>query len=184
MYISSNTETVIENEIEQAVISLSRHYKVDEALTRAIIRQETNSCFSAIRFEEHLKSANWYLRLLDDDEKKDDFCFCSFGIMQILYGMAKHHGFKGKPFDLMCPYNSVAYGLEYYTYLARKLYYFDKAISAYNQGESLRQYTRGKNKGKFLNYQYVENVMKYYLEYGGNPEYVYPEIREWYATNK
>lgn len=165
MYISNNTEIMIHNEREQSIINMSKRYNVEESLTRAIIQEESKNSFSSIRFEPCLKKAKWYLRLLTDEEKEHDFSFCSYGLMQVLFGIAKHHGFKGRPFDLINPNTNIAYGLEYLNYLIRKYYYLDKVLSCYNGGEPIEY----NNKGKFKNYKYVNRVMLYYINHGGNP---------------
>ena len=87
--------------IEAQIFSVIKEYKeFDDKLIKAIIKIESNFYPFAIRYEPHLKNARWYTKTLTSIDNITDFHFCSFGLMQVLFGVARNLGFEGSPFEL------------------------------------------------------------------------------------
>lgn len=163
IYISSKTFELFVERREKAIMKYGIKYKIPIALIKAIIKQESGGNFWATRIEKHLKKAPWYKRLLFGIKNIIDYHYCSFGLMQILYGMARHYGFIGSPFKLYDPDIGIKYGVRHLKYLWRRYRGNIKdIISVYNAG-SIRRSTEG----KYRNQEYVDNVLKFYFEYGG-----------------
>ena len=165
-YISTATDKILSKEFEKYTKYFAKQYKMDSALIRAIVEKESRDYFGAIRYEKHLRKAKWYLKTLTKEEKKDSFSYCSLGKMQVLFGIAKSYGFKGKPFELLEPKNSLVYGVMHLNKLIKRYEDISKAVSAYNQGTP-RKWISGKKKGQFVNQAYVDDVLKYYKKFGG-----------------
>ena len=157
---SRPTFEMLNTEIEQAIKENSKKYQIDEALIKAIIKVESERFPFAFRYEPHLKNAKWYRKLLTKQEQTNWWCYCSYGVMQILYGIAKSEGFKGKPEELQKPGNSIEYGVRYLKTLIKRYYYLEDVVSAYNQGTNAKD-----EKGRFKNQKYVNKVLKYYRKY-------------------
>lgn len=163
-YISSATIDLLKNEREKTIKEIAKRYDVNENLIRAIIRQESNGDDLSIRYEPHLKQADWYVQWLKPEERDDNFYYCSYGNMHILFAVARKYGFKGMPFDLLQPQNGIAYGVLHLKSLITKYGgNISKAVAAYNAGSAMR----GKD-GKFSNQEYVDNVMRFYREISGD----------------
>lgn len=162
VYLSAETLDVLTKDVELYSKKFAEEYKVELALVKAIIRQESNNDTNAMRYEKHLRKQIWYTKLLTADEKTNTYSYFSMGCMQVLFGIAKSEGFKGKPYELLEPKLSIAYGVLHLKTLIHRYYYLDQVISAYNQGTPKKD-----DKGKFCNQYYVDRVLKYYKEYGG-----------------
>jgi soluble lytic murein transglycosylase-like protein len=167
-YISAVTNNIITKEISHYIEYYSKEYGVEKALIEAIIMQESKENPTAMRYEPHLTKAKWYLKLLTEEQKKDPFSYFSMGSMQVLFGIAKHHGFKGTPHELLNPKYSIAYGVIYLKDLIDRYYNIEDVISSYNQG-SPKKYKTGKQAGQYHNQiRYVNPVLKYYKQFGGS----------------
>jgi soluble lytic murein transglycosylase-like protein len=162
MYVSKNTNKIIKTSIKNAITISAKRFKLDFRLIKAIIKAESKFVPFACRYEEHLKTAKWYLKVLSCKEKKNNYSFCSIGEMQILYGNAKAMGFKGSPLELFYSQNNIYYGTRLLKNFCLKYNNLQDAISAYNQG-SPRKYKNG----RYRNQKYVDTVMKHYRKYGG-----------------
>lgn len=159
IYLSANTNAMLEKHINSAVTTSAKAHNVDPALIRAFMKQESANSWCAIRVENHLKRAKWYTRHLTEEEKKDDLAFCSMGLMQVLFGSAKAIGFNGSPLELMKIENSIYYGTKYISQLMKRYDDIDDAISSYNQGSP-----RKTKDGKYRNQEYVDRVKRYYRD--------------------
>jgi soluble lytic murein transglycosylase-like protein len=179
---NASTNHVIQVEIDFYIDKYCRLYKIEKALVKAIIKQESRFRPYSVRMEKHLLSVNWYLNTLTESEKRNNMCFMSYGLMQILYGIAKKEaGYKGTPEGLGHIETNIKYGIKY----LRKVCVWEKeltqAISAYNQGVNRDQngkiykskYIDENNNGikdyweKWKNWRYVKKVLKYYHQFGG-----------------
>ena len=165
-YVSNETYKMIVDNIDERLNHWASHYSLERALVHAIAGKESDKIFSAIRLEPHLKKTKWYLAALPDKHKKNDFAYCSMGVMQIMYATAVSLGFTGEPFDLMLPDNSIHYGCKMLKNLWKKHKDIDKVISSYNQG-SPRTTINSKGKKVFKNQAYVDGVKKRYIELDG-----------------
>ena len=162
-YISKDTQNMLHQEIEKHITKWSRTYKVEEELIKAIIDTESQWYPFAIRYEPHLERAKWYLKTLSVSNETNRLSFCSMGLMQILYGVAKHDlGFRGQPTTLMSPSNSIKYGTKQLKNLQRRFPNIKDAISSYNQGSP-----RKDKDGKYRNAMYVFKVYRAYRKFGG-----------------
>ena len=102
--------------------------------------------------------------------------------MQMLFGIAKSEGFRGKPEDLNQIDTALDYGIKHLRKLIIKYWKLEDVISAWNQGvlkKSNGKYYKCKyidsNKDgikqhweKFKNWRYVSRVKKYYIYFGGS----------------
>ena len=158
MYVSFDTEKILKEEIKSAINKYNVEYGVEKALIKAIIMKESSDNPFAMRYEKHLKKANWYLKNIPGKYKDSKFAYCSMGCMQILYGIAKSYGFKGTPHELLNPDTSVKYGVRHLKELIKRYYYLDRVISAYNQGTPATVVKTG----KFKNQSYVDGVLTFY----------------------
>lgn len=164
-YISADTEQLLNSTLKSNIRKYCKLYRVEPALILAIIQQESRHNTFAIRYERKLKRTKWYNNLLTKTEKKDRYSYCSMGAGQILFGIAKSHGYKGKPFDLLSPTN-IKYVIYHVRQLIRQYYYIEDVVSAYNQG-SPRKDKHGLYKNQT---NYVNPVLRYYKKYNGNVE--------------
>ena len=165
--MSTATNGVLIKDTTYWIGIFSKKYKVEQALIKAIIQQESKDNHNAMRIEKHLKKAGWYTKWLSTKEKKNPYSYFSMGSMQVLFAVAKSYGYKGTPHGLLEPEYSIEYGTKHLQKLIKRFYNIESVISAYNQG-SPRRYKTGKQKGQFRNQQlYVNPVKKYYKKFGG-----------------
>jgi soluble lytic murein transglycosylase-like protein len=155
---------MLTSETLKAIDKWSKYYKIPEALVFSIITVESNSYSMSLRLEKHLKGVGWYEKALQGLKLKSKFHYCSFGLMQIMYGNARHLGFIGSPFDLFNPEHGVHYGCKFLSKLLKRYKSTYDAVSAYNQGNN-RFYDINKNgikdkNEKYRNQQYVDKVMR------------------------
>lgn len=171
-YISNKTEVMLHNMKTEAVKKYASIYKVPAALVLAVIAKEsTNSCWPP-RVEHHLKRAKWYNGALTGITWIRDYHYCSFGLMQIMYGTARHNGYIFQPFGLCNPDRGIKYGTKF---LAKCIKRYKgnmwDGVAAYNQGNN-RYYDVNKNGIKdegeqYRNQAYVDRVFELYKQYGG-----------------
>lgn len=156
VYLSSNTNKMIQSNIDKYIDKYSVKFDVSSSLIRAIIYIESRGDITAIRYEPQLKKAKWYNKNLSFKNKKDDFTYCSYGLMQILFATAKALGYKGTPINLYNIKDNIYYGTKYIKNLIKRYGNTEDVISSYNQG------TPKKNaKGKYKNQQYVNAVSRH-----------------------
>lgn len=170
MFITRKTYDVFVKEKEKAIIKYAGKFKLPVPLIRAIIRKEAEGNFWATRIEDHLKKAGWYNRTILGVDYTVDFQYCSFGLMQVMYGVARHNGLIGSPFRLYNPALGIKYGCKV---LARQLKRYkgkiSDAVAAYNQGNN-RFFDVNKNgirdhNEKYHNQAYVDVVIMQYYNY-------------------
>lgn len=164
-YANINTNKIIQNRIEYYINKYSKEYKIEKALIKAIIKQESNFKPFSIRYEPKLKKAEWYNSKLTETEKNNKLCYCSVGLMQILYLTAKTQNFKGDPEDLL-KIENMEYSIKYLKYLINRYYYIDKVIVAYNAGSPKRT-----KEGDYINQDYLDSVKNNYKTFGGVIEF-------------
>lgn len=174
-YVSAATNKVITADIEEQIARWSAHYKLEEALVRAVIETESEKSMYAIRMEPHLKKARWYVKALPEQYKELDFAYCSMGLMQVLYGVARGDGYRGTPFELLNPESGIRWGCRRLYLLKRKYGGNVKNIlAAYNAGAA--RFAKGED-GKVLrdkagnkvyrNQRYVTKSYRHYRKFGG-----------------
>lgn len=133
-YISQATDRMVQRDIKRYVQHFAEDYDINPDVIDAIIHTESGGNFNVIRYEPHLQKAGWYLKWLRKEERQDPYCFCSYGLMQVMFAVARSYGFKGSPFQLMDPQMGIAYGSLHLRTLLRRYQSYPAAISAYNQG--------------------------------------------------
>ena len=172
IYMSIKTQACIREDYKQAIEKWSKVYKVEKALINAIGRRESGGNPLAIRVEPHLKRASWYKRALRGIEYIEDYHYCSFGKLQIMFGTARHIGYLGKPFGLFNPDKNIKFGTKLLRNLTRRYKgNIQDVIAAYNQGNN-RFFDINKNGIKddnevYRNQGYVDEVYGGYKHYGG-----------------
>ena len=92
--------------------------------------------------------------------------------MQILFGMARHYGYKGAPRGLFDPYLAIKYGTKLLRDLLRRFKGDVKdAIHAYNWGSDAWWDLDGDKihdeNEDYKNQKYVDEVYSYYKKNGG-----------------
>lgn len=119
------------NEIAQAASG----FQINDALLSALILTESSGRPYAYRFEPDF----WRRYLADKPEYADALparVSASYGLMQIMYPVAREHGFKDDPEMLFVPRINLFWGC---THLAHLLEWargdVDKALAAYNGGK-------------------------------------------------
>lgn len=160
------TEKEIRREqIEFCIQGQADNFNLEYALIKAIIWHETIGSFNPelTRFEKHLKKEAWYTNHLSALEKQTRESFCSVGLMQVLFGVAKHLGYKNKPDGLKDINENIYWGSKHLRNLSRKYSNIKDIISAYNQGKP----KKFKRTGKYRNQGYVDSVYSKYKKYGG-----------------
>jgi len=179
--LSAETRKVQEDESEYWMEYWAQARGLEVALVKAISWKESKIGVHKERIEPHLKTAKWYLRLLDPKEKAEPYSFFSMGDMQILYGIAKSLGYTGEPHGLLHPKENYQWGTLYLKTLCISEKNIDRAVSAYNQGKVVgkggkifkSKYIDENNNGikdrfeKWKNQYYVNTVLNRYKRYGG-----------------
>ena len=164
VFMSNETITDIKLSVSDAIKTYADKYGYEEALIRAFIKHESNGYYLAYRVDYNvLRNQSWYKKTLTDAERKQKKYYASYGLMQILYGNAKHYGFKGNAEGLFGAEANIKYGCKVLNVFKRK--YKGRLldmVSAYNQGSNRRN-----DKGKYRNQKYVDSVYKYYKKFGG-----------------
>ena len=112
-YISTYTSAMLFKMKGDAVKKYSKVYNVPASLIKAIITKESSGSCWPPRFERHLKKTHWYNGALVGIKKIFDYHYCSFGLMQIMYGTARHNGYRFQPFGLCNPDRGIKYGVKF-----------------------------------------------------------------------
>jgi len=163
IYLSKETEKALNEMVKEAIKENSELYGIEKALIKAIIEHESMNYVFAFRVDyKALKKQEWYNKLLDEKEKKDKKYYASYGLMQVLYGLAKSLGFNGTPEDLFNPMVNIRYGCKYLQRLKSAYRDIKDIIAAYNYG-----YAKKRKNGTYYNQSYVCSVYEKYKKYGG-----------------
>lgn len=169
-YISTLTWKMLEQMKGAAVEKYARKYAIDPALIKAIIKKESGNNPFAMRLETHLKKAHWYQSTLKGIKEVANYHHSSFGLMQMMYGTARHIGFLFNPFSLFNPTRAIRYGTKYLAWCIKR--YKGRiwdGVSAYNQGNN-RFFDINKNgikdaHEKYYNQEYVDMVKEYFKKF-------------------
>jgi len=155
IYISDKSNALLEDETNKHIKEYSEKYSVDENLIKAIITVESDNNVFAFRYEPTLKFADWYNTILSEKERTNDYSYCSYGLMQVLFAVAKGNGFRGSPTQLFLPEHNIKYGTKLLSTLQKHYKSIPDVISAYNQGSNAKN-----EDGKYKNQDYVNKVLK------------------------
>ena len=162
MFYSEGTKKLLEDDVREVMTNACEKFNVPENLVLAIIRKESDFQPFALRYEKHLPNTGWYKKTIPEEYKTNKYAYCSMGLMQILYGIARDEGYEGAPFELFAPSNSLYYSIKFLGKLYKKYDNADDAISSYNQGKP-----RKDDNGKYKNQYYVDKVNDFLEDLGG-----------------
>lgn len=136
---------------------------IDPYLVASIIQTESSGNVCVTRYEDHWK----YFNNIEGFAKSHGISKetekihqkTSFGLMQVMGGLARDLSFKGHLVELCNPYLGIEYGCKNLKRLSKKYSKMEEVISAYNAGSPRK--TPG---GVFINDRYVDTVLAYYTE--------------------
>ena len=135
--------------------------RVEPELIMAIVSAESGGKTCATRYEPHYKytlNPEKFARknrITTDTEIIQQKT--SWGLMQIMGGVAREHNYRGPLVDLCRPKMGLRYGIDHLLKFIDKYNDIEAAISAYNQGGNYRNKT-----GLFKNQAYVDKIMERY----------------------
>ena len=139
--------------------------RVDPALIMAIVSIESGGAKCATRYEPHygyLFKPETFAKLNRITENTEIIQQkTSWGLMQIMGGVARELKFIGPLVRLCEPAIGLRYGIDHLTNFIDKYGSIEAGISAYNQGGNYK-----KEDGSFKNQSYVDKIMEryYYLK--------------------
>jgi len=148
----------------KAIDSLSRKHGINPVIVGAIVMQESAGNTSATRYEENYRwllhpdrysSMNNISRMTEVNQQKT-----SWGLMQVMGGVARELGFEGPLVDLCKPEIGIDLGIKKLMQLKEK--YKDNindVLASYNAGSP-----RLLASGDYVNQYYVNSVNKYIKE--------------------
>ena len=110
-YMSKETLASLIEQKHTAIKRNAKKFGIEESLIKAIIKKESDNYAYAYRVDYSvLKKQSWYKNTLTKGERKKKEYYASFGLMQVLYGNAKHNGYTGSPEGLFNPLVNIEYG--------------------------------------------------------------------------
>ncbi len=135
--------------------------EISPKLVAALVSVESSGNTKATRYESH------YRYILDADQhaklngiSMDTEIFqqkTSWGLMQIMGGVAREHGFNGPLVDLCDPKTGLYYGVMHLNKFMQKYDTLEEALSSYNQGGPYTKWD-----GTFKNQKYVDKIIDRY----------------------
>jgi len=124
---------------------------------KALCFVESNFDEFALRYEPSYKWLVGSDSTLTATERMGQMC--SWGLIQVMGGVAREMGFTGH-FPRLCdPFLGLRYGLRHLLKFYMKYGDWPDALSAYNAGSP-----RKGPDGKYLNQGYVDNVLKFWAQ--------------------
>lgn len=141
------------------ISQVSEAYGLDPKLVASIVMVESSGETCATRYEpeyHYLLTPERFsksLRISLDTEQVSQKM--SFGLMQVMGGLARELGFEGHLVELCEPTIGLNYGCKYLKKLLDKYGKLGDAISAYNQGSPRKRLT-----GEYYNQEYVDKVLE------------------------
>lgn len=156
--------------IDEAIKRHSKFYGVPGSLVKAIIMKESSFNPYAIKVERGFWSryfAGVKNLILSTKSKRDDYWMnysdlisASYGLMQIMLPVAVELGFTFiYPTELLDIDKNIDFGCRKLRVLFLKYENLADVISAYNQGNAKKNAD-----GKYLNQQYVDDVLNFMKE--------------------
>ncbi|MEM5806848.1 MAG: transglycosylase SLT domain-containing protein [candidate division WOR-3 bacterium] len=163
VYVSLETEDMLKKHTIEILNEIRNEDEELEKLIKAIIEVETAHYHFAIRYEPQLKKQDWYLKLLNKEEQQNDFAYCSYGLTQILYGIAKYYGYSEAITNLFYPKNCIKYSFLYLKDLFKRYKNIKDVIASYNSGIPKKN-----ENNEYINQKYVDSVYEIYkFRYNG-----------------
>ena len=84
----------------------------------------------------------------------------SWGLMQVMGGVAREYGFSGSFPQLCDPVIALRYGMMHLAHFYKQHGNWPDAIASYNAGSPRRD-----DGGKYVNQPYVDNILKWWSEF-------------------
>lgn len=157
-------DPISNEEIKGLIESYSQKYDIDINLILAIVKKESAFNVLASRAERDYKYLFnvGYFAGLNKTTIYTEQCLQSksWGLMQIMGGVARELGHRTSMFELLIPELNLDYGCKHFSKFLKKLGTQENAISAYNQGSPRRNAD-----GKFKNQKYVDDVLRFKKEF-------------------
>lgn len=172
VYQSGETEADLKDQLDYAIKTAAERHEVEEAIIRAFCGVEGQNFVFAYRVDHSiLVNQYWYAKLLTDEERPHKKYWASYGVMQILYGLAKALGYTGPAEGLFDPVVNVDLATKHFKACLITHTVFKRAISAYNYGHHAWHDTNKNGvhdlNEDYKNQAYVDKVYKLYKKYGG-----------------
>jgi len=146
------------NGIEQAIEVCAAQYELPPALVRAICQIESAFDPWAFRYEPQYKYLLGDKLTMSLTEKFGQMC--SWGLMQVMGGVAREHGYTG-PLPKLCePHIGVNYGCKHLKRFYTKHANWPDAIASYNAGSP-----RKLEPDTYVNQHYVDSVQRAWNAY-------------------
>lgn len=135
--------------------------RVEPELIAAIVSAESGGDTLANRYEAHYRYTLDEARFARKNRISLDTEIInqktSWGLMQVMGGVAREHGYFGPLVKLTNPKLGLRFGIMHFTKFIDKYDDIPSAISAYNQGGAYK-----KRNGKFKNQAYVDRILERY----------------------
>ncbi len=143
------------------ITKVSKFYRVEPELIAAFVSVESAGNTKATRYESHYR----YMFQEDDFSQRNNTTRdteivhqkTSWGLMQVMGGVAREQGFPGPMTDLCKPAIGLTAGIKHLTKFIDKYDDLESAISAYNQGGNYKN-----DEGLFKNQAYVDKILARY----------------------
>lgn len=134
-------------------------------LVKAICRQESAFDEDAYRYEPQYKYLVGDTMRMNETERFGQKV--SWGLMQVMGGVMREHGFTGKYFTLACsePSIGVRFGMLHLRMYQKRYQDWLDVIASYNAGSPRKGDT-----GKYVNQGYVDSVIKYWRSFDSQIE--------------
>lgn len=144
-------------ELNAFIDQLASSYGVDADLVHAIIQIESGWNEWAVRFEPNYKwldaPVEWALKLGTTPETETILQKTSWGLMQVMGGVARQHGYKRPLTMLLLPKDGLEVGIQHLQSKVRVYGAVEKnVIASYNSGSPII------NNGVYKNQKYIDLV--------------------------
>ncbi len=129
-------------------------------LVKAICKQESGYDEDAYRYEPQYKYLVGDTMRMNETERFGQKV--SWGLMQVMGGVMREHGFTGRWFTMACsdPNIGLRYGMLHLTRYQKRYGNWYDVIAAYNAGSP-----RKNNQGLYVNQSYVDSVIKHWRSF-------------------
>lgn len=142
------------------IMKASEKWGLDYKVVAAVVMQESAGKACATRYEDHYRwtfDLEKYAKLNSITKETEEIQQkTSWGLMQIMGGVARELGFTGDLVRLCEPKLNLRYGIKKIKQLIKKHDDFSDAIASYNAGSP-----RKDESGNYVNQHYVNSVMRY-----------------------
>lgn len=144
------------------ILEVSNSKRVDPNIIMAIVSVESNGQTCATRYEPHyrytFKEQEFADRSYISKDTETIQQKTSWGLMQVMGGVAREHGFTDPLIALCRPRKGLVVGITHFVKMFdRYNNNLNDAVSAYNQGGNYK-----KENGEYKNQKYVDKVIERY----------------------